>query len=70
MKEETFFANKLELICIINSTINRKRQLNCITSAGRLNIPIHKALMHSTLDFFPRPARRQRETNVPLLKRR
>ena len=44
MKEETFFANKLVLICTINSTMNRKNQLNCITSGGRLNFPIFKAL--------------------------
>ena len=47
MKEETFFANKLEVICTINSTMNSQSQLNCITSAGRLNFPIYKALVQT-----------------------
>ena len=44
MKEEKKFANEIELICAINSTMNRQSQLDCITSAGRPNFPIYKAL--------------------------
>ena len=44
VKDQRFFANKLELICTINSTMNRWSQLNCTTSAGRPNFPIYKAL--------------------------
>ena len=45
MKEEKKFANEIELICAINSTMNRQSQLDCITSAGRPNFPIYKALI-------------------------
>ena len=44
VKDQRFFANKLELIYTINSTMNKQSQLNCITSAGRPNFPIYKAL--------------------------
>ena len=47
MKEEKKFANEIELICAINSTMNRQSQLDCITSAGRPNFPIYKALLRS-----------------------
>ena len=44
MKEEKKIANEIELICAINSTMNRQSQLDYITSAGRPNFPIYKAL--------------------------
>ena len=49
MKEEKKFANEIELICAINSTMNRQSQLDCITSAGRPNFPIYKALTKAAI---------------------
>ena len=52
MKEEKKFANEIELICAINSTMNRQSQLDCITSAGRPNFPIYKALVVISQETF------------------